>query len=367
MGEKVISDAAICQNCMIKFNEYDELTTKAAQLKDELIIQMKISQKSIKVEENSSVLEAFDDNFQLNDNFPEIDFDFGMKSFEKALKAPETSIQKPKLQKSEVSESFARILEKEGIKYDIEVFQRAFGDNEIIETEKKIKLHSLSEQKLTCDFCEMKDFKNRKEFISHLKVHRKSQFYCEVCQISFKTSNSLKIHLSSDHGNITENLPCPFAGCKKSFANKISLRAHFICHNKYEKDHAFFCDKCGKGFHYKLSFTQHLKTHDTSLRDKHCETCGFKAISTTHLQRHIRARHTREKNHVCKYCDRAFSEKYNMTSHIRKQHIEKKPSTETFHKCIVCQMEYSDDFKLKQHLELTHNIVEVEESENFVV
>lgn len=125
----------------------------------------------------------------------------------------------------------------------------------------------------------------------------------------------------------------------------------------------------GKGFHYKLSFTQHLKIH-TGIRDKQCERCGFRATSSTHLQRHIRARHTKEKNHICSFCQRAFSERYNMMSHLRKQHLEKKAvkkSLPTFFKCIVCFMEYSDKFRLQQHMELSHDIVQVEHEDACIV
>ena len=162
----------------------------------------------------------------------------------------------------------------------------------------------------------------------------------------------------------------------------------------------------GKGFHYKLSFTQHLKAH-TGIRDKHCNFCGFKAISSNHLQRHVRARHTKEKNHICSYCNRAFSERYNMMSHVRKQHLQTKsnngsqrtakarkikeknhvcvycdkafsegymmshlrkhhlqPMSEkneasTFFKCTFCCMEYSDNLKLQQHLQTSHCIFDL--------
>lgn len=55
-----------------------------------------------------------------------------------------------------------------------------------------------------------------------------------------------------------------------------------------------------------------------------------------------------------------------MMSHVRKQHINKKaepkPLEINFFKCIVCSMEYSEEYKLMQHLELSHNIVEVEDA-----
>lgn len=305
----MLSNAALCQNCMLKFNEYDELMTKATQLKEELINQIKSASA-----QSSMKIESYGETFQLTEDFPEIEFDFKLKNDEKF---PEIAKNKKVQKDDEVSDDFAKVLEKEEMKYDIEVFQRALRDDKIAQTESKTK----------------------------------------------KSSNVKK----SSKETSAENLSCSFAGCNKSFASKVSLRAHFICHNKEFK--SFVCEKCGKRFFYKLSFTQHLKIH-SGVRDKECETCGFKAISSTHLQRHIRARHTKEKNHVCTFCNRAFSERYNMMSHMRKQHIEKQSAStkasETFYKCSICCMEYSDDFKLKQHLELSHNVLAAS-SEDFVV
>lgn len=176
----------------------------------------------------------------------------------------------------EISDEFKKIIENKGIKYNYKVFQQAFGNEEMSEGVKN---------------------------------------FCENCGIKFRTKTSLLIHKACDHDKIKCQIPCWI--CNKKFLNKLALRAHLICHKDVKNYQCF----CGKKFMYKLSYTQHLKIHD-NVREFPCtyESCDFKAFTSTHLKRHIRARHTKEKNHKCQFCGRLFAEKYNMKSHVRKQH-----------------------------------------------
>lgn len=174
----------------------------------------------------------------------------------------------------DISDEFKKVIKNEGIKYNYEVFQRAFGGDD---------------------------------------SNNSSDLFCENCSIKFRCMTSLLIHKASDHGKIKCQIPCWI--CSKKCANKMALRAHLICHRDVKKYQCY----CGKKFMYKISYTQHLKIHD-NLREFQCNFCDFKALTKTHLQRHLRARHTKEKNHQCPHCHRSFAEKYNMKSHIRKQH-----------------------------------------------
>lgn len=136
---------------------------------------------------------------------------------------------------------------------------------------------------------------------------------CDECGIKFRSIKSKMIHFASDHDKIKSQLPCWI--CQKKCADKNSLRAHMNCHKDEKKFHCF----CGKSFAYKISYKQHLKIHN-NIREFACQSCEFKAFTSNHLQRHERARHTKEKNHQCSICGKCFAEKYNMKSHIKKQH-----------------------------------------------
>ena len=239
LADEPLDGAAVCQSCMIKINEFDDYTTKAMRIKDELI-------NVYKSTHDSSQLEILQTNLQLDEFFPEFEFDFVLNETTDL----KTTTSEPK--NDEVSEEFRKLLEKEGIKYDIEVFQRAFNDDETSPKKRKIK-SSRSKRLIgsfTCDFCAMKGFKNRQAFTYHLKSHIKGPFYCDLCKTSFRSVNSLKIHLISDHGNIKQDIPCPFTNCQKSFANATALRSHFICHEKTDTNPSYVCDTCGKNCFY---------------------------------------------------------------------------------------------------------------------
>lgn len=150
----------------------------------------------------------------------------------------------------EVSQEFRKIIEKEGIKYDVEVFQRAFGiESNTPGKVKSQRVRRISKRiigALTCDFCGIKGFKNRQAFVYHLRNHMKGRFFCALCKASFRSSDSLKIHLTTYHGHIKRNIPCPFPNCFKSYANATALRAHFSVHKKDGFNQSFVCDTCGK-------------------------------------------------------------------------------------------------------------------------
>lgn len=208
--------------------------------------------------------------YESSENFHEIEamelenVDFTFKPIELEIITESANNEESKTE--DLSDDFKKIIEEKGIKYDYSVFQRVFGADEVdIDVQKQ-----------------------------------RRKFYCDECKIEIKNFNNFLIH-KADHEKQNYQIANP--------------------NDENQPDEKFNCF-CGKIFLYKLSYTQHLKIHN-NIREYHCnyELCDFKAFNSTHLQRHIRARHTKEKKHTCVYCGRKFGEKYNMNSHIRKQHM----------------------------------------------
>lgn len=225
----LLEEVALCQSCLIKFNLYDNYASKALELKNELI-------SSFRSTQDSTEAEILRSDLQLSEVFPEIEFDFGLDEII-------ASDEGMKSAKAEMQSDLHRINAN-----NVEVKRQK---DEIAEAEKKIGPKSVPRSKkligsLVCDVCDMTNFKNRRGLIAHLNSHKKSKFYCQLCKMSFKTANSFKVHISSNHGTIVDNIPCPFSSCNKQFSSKIALRAHFICHNKDEKNPSFVCETCGR-------------------------------------------------------------------------------------------------------------------------
>lgn len=54
-------------------------------------------------------------------------------------------------------------------------------------------------------------------------------FDCETCQKTFKSAVCLKIHIATNHDQITGPVDCPI--CLKTSKDRLSLRSHMILHS----------------------------------------------------------------------------------------------------------------------------------------
>lgn len=259
---------------MKKINDYDEYQTKATQLRSELISAYESKLKYHEIEQIEMEPFQIDLSFSLPPSI-ELMMDsneiFIMDESNSSAKHFKTD------SNDDISDEFKKIIQENGIKkYDFDVFQRVFGDDD------DDGMNKVKEDKV--------------------KKGKKEKLICHICDVAFKTLNNYLIH-KADHD-------------KEKY--------HISCTNDILNTKKFHCF-CGKKFLYKLSYTQHLKIHN-NIREYPCtyEMCQFQAINSAHLQRHVRAKHTKEKNHQCNFCGRRFAERYNMRSHIKKQHSSSK-------------------------------------------
>ncbi|KXS18942.1 hypothetical protein M427DRAFT_132441 [Gonapodya prolifera JEL478] len=64
---------------------------------------------------------------------------------------------------------------------------------------------------------------------------------------------------------------CPVAGCAISCTNKWNCLAHLRTHIK-DREHEFFCDLCGAGFHHSGDYSRHMKRCAGDIPA--CQWCG---------------------------------------------------------------------------------------------
>ncbi|XP_055642309.1 zinc finger protein OZF-like [Toxorhynchites rutilus septentrionalis] len=184
----------------------------------------------------------------------------------------------------------------------------------------------------------------------HMKEHHplvKSTHVCNICGLALKTKSALSSH-AAKHSRAS-SYDCTF--CGKQFQQKGALARHVPIHTG---EKPYQCDKCGKRFIHYSSFHMHQLAHG-NIREKKCEICGFMLRSSSHLKRHMRV-HSGEKPFECPTCGQKFAQRYNMMTHL-KAHQGIYRDYSKVYKCPFCVQTFQRKLKLQEHVSREHNTV----------
>jgi Zinc-finger of C2H2 type len=144
-----------------------------------------------------------------------------------------------------VNSNLVKSLENEGVTYDLTTFQKAFGyeQKEFDMDECKsldVILEELKEKGcIECQTCKTK-LSNRNNYIRHMRNHatQEKNFFCTPCSKNFKTKLFLQFHIATNHGSKMGPVECPI--CLKNFTDSKALRSHFYIHQDERK---FLCSR----------------------------------------------------------------------------------------------------------------------------
>ena len=113
----------------------------------------------------------------------------------------------------------------------------------------------------------------------------------------------------------------------------------------YTEQTPYECEFCQKCFSQRYELTRHIRTH-TKEKPYQCEYCQKCFSRRSNLTRHIRT-HTKEKPYQCENCQKWFSQRSVLTKHIIRTHTKEKP-----YQCELCQKCFSLQTQLNYHTKI---------------
>lgn len=199
----MLENAGICQNCFIKFNEFDEHHTLATQIQDELLTMYRLSIDS-SVNVKTEIKSEPEYYYSYDDTIVEV---VEPETYPKAV-VKKKAASKPAIVSVTSASKFTR---KSG-------YEKKDKDAGLIICMIEGVKH------YQCGFCGKKDFTSRSRLKTHMQIHTNERnFMCQACGASFKTMNCLKNH-SRLHTNIFYH--CDM--CTSRFKGKHELRCHMV-------------------------------------------------------------------------------------------------------------------------------------------
>ncbi|OXA41015.1 oocyte zinc finger protein XlCOF19-like [Folsomia candida] len=176
---------------------------------------------------------------------------------------------------------------------------------------------------------------------------------CQTCNREFARTTHLQEHVTRMHTPRERQRPCPFAGCGKSFHEKVDVARHVkSMHNTCPRPPVpCTFTGCAKIFkHESTAFHHFQKEHVSNPVRFGCTLCGKEFREKPNLENHI-AIHTGEKNYKCSICSRSYRHQSNFRAH-QKTHLDK--SARKIFKCALCSRNFVAKSTLARHMKDIH-------------
>eukprot|EP00088_Acartia_fossae_P009148 TRINITY_DN14417_c0_g1_i1.p1 TRINITY_DN14417_c0_g1~~TRINITY_DN14417_c0_g1_i1.p1 ORF type:complete len:373 (+),score=60.54 TRINITY_DN14417_c0_g1_i1:51-1169(+) len=163
-------------------------------------------------------------------------------------------------------------------------------ESENVTQNKVKKRREVLEKRFTCNYCS-RPFKLKHQLQSHLDIHLQvKKFSCDVCGKVFRQMNHLKKHVEELHVFKTSG-------------------------------QTFMCSQCGKGFPSARKLKYHIEsTHEGRYKKPvNCHYCG-KSFSRAKLKGHIMKEHEKNFAFYCDVCNKGFVNQYYLRRHVNQVH-----------------------------------------------
>ncbi|XP_063391903.1 uncharacterized protein LOC134677387 [Cydia fagiglandana] len=212
------------------------------------------------------------------------------------------------------------------------------------------KHFNIDMKRMECDACGQR-FRRRQTLVNHIHtVHDKSRSAkCDICGKTLSNRSNLRSHMRTH----VEHRPykCTFRGCRMRFKDASGRVKHEI---KHYPERQFPCKICDKLFTREYRMHKHLNTHMAKVKKVECDYCGVRFYNKNYLTTHIQRKHGRKgQKYVCDLCGLVTTNKPSIVMHIKYGHDADKLKEII---CNICQKTFKSDFNLKLHYWRAHKM-----------
>nr|CAD7258709.1 unnamed protein product [Timema shepardi] len=208
-------------------------------------------------------------------------------------------------------------------------------------------------------------FKTTSSLRLHISHHKEQQYSCEICPKRFYRKDVLQEHhfvhqepklanalvvwsQTAEDGEIEVRISFPCTICNKMLKSSKSLNTHMVWHLGKKR---YSCSDCGREFFQKGNLLNHAEMHKDGHRALlECTFCSKSFINKNGFARH-QLEHTQAHIYKCTHCSKSFIKKHMLTSHMRLSH-----SNHSF-ECPYCRMSIRHKTSFRRHLQSRHENV----------
>lgn len=210
--------------------------------------------------------------------------------------------------------------------------------------------HVAEEEKIyKCNECQA-SFAKAYHLTSHRLKHTsiaQKRFYCEPCDIAFRTNQSYRTHQHSKHGAAAKYV-CDI--CARGFRQKSDLATHQLSHSAEGLEKLKTqCEHCHKWMKNKKSIWTHRRICQ-SAGPVACDICGKMAPNPEQLKSHKKFMHQDQRVHQCGYCEKAFKRPIDLKEH------ETIHTGAVLYTCNFCPKTFNSNSNLYSHRRKMHPI-----------
>ena len=180
---------------------------------------------------------------------------------------------------------------------------------------------------LQCTMCDsvVKNLKSHMTKVHKVAMKGEEWVNCDICGKSLFGDGTLKDHRHKAHFKPEQkNRRCTYESCDFITSSVYKLNQHI--NGIHEKMRPFKCEVCGSTFKRKA----HLEVHSNDVHSddpKHkfqCEKCDFKTSHKYNFRNHVNAVHLGIRAYKCEFCEKTFTQRSHVRTHMKNVHIEEK-------------------------------------------